>query len=267
MPASFVVSTIAAIFNLLPATVAAGTTVYNIIHAATYLVLGSLLQTKVEQPFIQSSTSPGRGSIQPWQYIYGTVRTAGINTFVHVSGENNQYLNLIHILAAHQVEEIGQLYYNHEPIEIDGGGDAVGRFANFVHLDKKLGTPKQDAITDLIDITAPVRTTFYSRKWFKLLADGAGSPDTNAIGIKLDGAYQFGETTSNVTNPTDITIGIVFRVLINKNTTILSFENGWRLDWKDDGSISFIDGSGTEINSGVIVTASSPIHRKRLFNV
>ena len=202
----------------------------GIANLGTTLVLSWLLRTDVDNPFTQSSTSPGRGSIQPWQYIYGTVRTAGTNTFVHVSGENNQYLNLIHILAAHQVEDIGQLYYNHEPIEIDGSGDAVGRFASNVHIDKKLGTPKQESLTDLIDITTPFRS--------------------GVTGLKLDGAYQYGVSTVNVTNPNEITIALTFKPSINRNSTLISMEDGWRIVWNDDFTISFIDASETEIKLG-----------------
>jgi len=212
----------------------------GIANLGTTLVLSWLLRTDVDNPFAQSSTSPGKGSIQPWQYIYGTVRTAGINTFVHVSGENNQFLNLIHILAAHQVEEIGQLYYNHEPIEIDGSGDAVGRFVNNVHIDKKLGTPKQEAITDLIDITTPFRAG--GGLGFNLLS-------VQNRGLKLDGAYQYGVSTSVMTNPTDITIGLSFKPRINRTTTLISIDNGWKIRWNDDVSVSFIDASGTEIKS------------------
>ena len=218
MPSAFVIAAIQTIFDVV---IIAGSWQASAIQVGTWLVISWLSNPDLSKPQDRSSTTPGRGSIAAWQYIYGTVRTPGVNTFVHVSGENNEFLNTVNILAAHRVEEIGQMYFNNEPIEIDGNGDAVGRFSNNVHVDKKLGEINQTAITDLIDITQPFRP-----------------------GLRLDGNYQYGISTSAANNPNTISIGLTFNIDINKNSTLLSMENGWRINWNDDYSISFIDASG-----------------------
>ena len=221
--------------------VAAHTTLVNI---ATMLIIQQLTNPDLPKLQDRSSTTPGRGSIAPWQYIYGTVRTPGVNTFVHVSGENNQFLNTVNILAAHKVEKIGQMYFNNEPIELDGNGDAVGRFVNNAHVDKKLGEINQTAITDLIDITKPYYTNRYVSQYT------TASP--NSRGIKFDGAYQYGESTSIVNNPNILSLGFSFKLGINRNITLIAIKGGWKVLWNDDYSISFVDASGVVINSGIL---------------
>ncbi|MFN7195151.1 MAG: phage tail protein, partial [bacterium] len=81
--------------------------------------------------------------------IYGQVRTGGAITFLHTT-DGNSKLHLVITLAGHEVEEIGDIYFDDEVVPLDGSGNATGKYAGFVRVQKKLGTDTQTAFADLI---------------------------------------------------------------------------------------------------------------------
>lgn len=73
-----------------------------------------------------------RSSVESRKVIYGQVRTSGPLVFVDTtdnitSGDpdyekNNQYLHMVIPLAGHEVEEIGQIYIDERPVDLDEDG-------------------------------------------------------------------------------------------------------------------------------------------------
>lgn len=89
------------------------------------------------------------------QIIYGQAKVSGPIVFLATSGAKNEYLHLVIALAGHEVEEIGEVYFN-EDLVLTGSGDgyATGKYAvsgsytgSLIH--KHLGTTTQTVDTTL----------------------------------------------------------------------------------------------------------------------
>ncbi|TAK45268.1 MAG: host specificity protein J [Betaproteobacteria bacterium] len=79
-----------------------------------------------------------RQAAAPWQVIYGERRVGGVFTFIEVSSDN-QTLHLVITLAGHECNAIGNIYFDDEVVSLDGSGNATGRYAGYVHIEKSLG--------------------------------------------------------------------------------------------------------------------------------
>ena len=55
-------------------------------------------------------------------FVYGQVRKGGTVTFYESTGDKNKYLHQIIVLAAHEVEEIGDIYINDQVVTLDANG-------------------------------------------------------------------------------------------------------------------------------------------------
>ena len=92
------------------------------------------------------------------QIIYGQAKVSGTVVFLATSGVKNEYLHIVVTLAGHEVEEIGDVYFN-EDLVMSGGaltGYATGKYAasgsytgSMIH--KYLGTTTQTVDTVLSD--------------------------------------------------------------------------------------------------------------------
>jgi hypothetical protein len=89
------------------------------------------------------------------QIIYGQAKVSGTVVFLATSGAKNEYLHIVVALAGHEVEEIGEVYFN-EDLVLTGSGDgyATGKYAasgsytgSLIH--KHLGTTTQTVDTTL----------------------------------------------------------------------------------------------------------------------
>ena len=89
------------------------------------------------------------------QIIYGQSKVSGTVVFLATSGTKNEYLHIVVTLAGHEVEEIGEVYFN-EDLVLTGSGDgyATGKYAvsgsytgSLIH--KHLGTTTQTVDTTL----------------------------------------------------------------------------------------------------------------------
>ena len=71
-----------------------------------------------------------RSPTSPRQIIYGQAKVSGTVVFLATSGAKNEYLHLVVTLAGHEVQEIGEVYFN-EDLVLTGSGDgyATGKYA------------------------------------------------------------------------------------------------------------------------------------------
>ena len=53
--------------------------------------------------------------------VYGSVRASGVITYVGLSGTNNEYIHMVVTIAAHQVQSIGQMYFDGHLSQYDTG--------------------------------------------------------------------------------------------------------------------------------------------------
>lgn len=79
-----------------------------------------------QSSFGQGRTQTVRQEAAPRQIIYGETRVGGVYTFMRVT-DDNRYLHMVITLSGHEVENIGDIYFDDDVILPDGG-DIVSRY-------------------------------------------------------------------------------------------------------------------------------------------
>lgn len=100
-----------------------------------------------------------RSPISARQIIYGETRVSGTMVYISTTGSKNEYLHFIVAIAGHEVEAIGNVYFNDElalsdPNYTGGGSAGTGRFAGYAEIYKKYGGDTQTVETNLETATA-----------------------------------------------------------------------------------------------------------------
>lgn len=99
----------------------------------------------------QGRTIMVREPAAPREIVYGTVRKSGVMVFAHTTGATNEFLHVIIALAGHEVQAIGDIYFNDEVVPLDGGGNASsGTYTGHARVIKHLGTTAQTADATLV---------------------------------------------------------------------------------------------------------------------
>lgn len=109
-------------------------------------------------PTLKDRTVTVRQPITTWSIIYGQARVGGAYVFIHTTGDGNKVLHAVIVLACHACAEIGTIYFGSDEVPLDSDGNATGKYAGFVTINKHLGDPDQVADADLID-AAPDKWT------------------------------------------------------------------------------------------------------------
>lgn len=89
-----------------------------------------------------------RQPISNWQYIYGRTRVSGALTFAHESADQNFHLVITY--AGHVCDEIQTIQFNDEVVPLDGSGNATGKYAGYVRIQKSLGAEAGQPFADLV---------------------------------------------------------------------------------------------------------------------
>lgn len=86
---------------------------------------------------------------EPWRLIYGRVRCGGSIVFSALTGGDREFLHLVVVVAAHQVEAIDKIFFDEKELAFDGSGFALtpSAYFNRVYREVKLGSPSQTAVT------------------------------------------------------------------------------------------------------------------------
>lgn len=100
--------------------------VYGISQIAISAVTSAVLGALAPKPAIggagvnnsQGLLVNGRGPVEAANFVYGEVRKGGTVTFLETTGGNNKVLHQIIVLAAHEVHEIGDIYFNDEVVSM-----------------------------------------------------------------------------------------------------------------------------------------------------
>lgn len=95
-----------------------------------------------------------RSPVSARQIVYGETRVSGTLVYISTTGTKNEYLHLVIALAGHEVEEIGDVYFNDELALTGAGSAASGRFAGYAEIYKKLGSDTQTVETNLQTATS-----------------------------------------------------------------------------------------------------------------
>ena len=78
------------------------------------------------------------------QFIYGKVRKGGVITFLETTGVTNNILHQIIVLAAHEVEEIGDIYFNDEVVTMSNEDVTSGPYSGYAKIYKHTGNQTSD---------------------------------------------------------------------------------------------------------------------------
>jgi hypothetical protein len=108
---------------------------------------------------LANRTQMVRSPIAARQIIYGETRVSGTVVYISTTGTKNEYLHLVIALAGHEVEGIGNVYFNDElalsdPNYTAGSTAGIGRFSGYAEIYKKYGSSTQTVQTDLKTATA-----------------------------------------------------------------------------------------------------------------
>jgi hypothetical protein len=95
-----------------------------------------------------------RSPIAARQIVYGQSRVSGVLVYISTTGTKNEYLHLVIAMAGHEVEEIGDVYFDDELALTGAGSSAQGRFTGYAEIYKKLGGSGQTVETNLEAATA-----------------------------------------------------------------------------------------------------------------
>lgn len=136
----------------LAATVAASAIVGLVSSFALYAVSNILFKPKAPSFDQQGRKITFREATQPRRVIYGETRVGGTIVFMETT-DRNSLLHLVIALAGHEVEQIGDVYFDEEVVPLNGAGEATGKYGGLVRVKKHLGTWDQPADADLIAAT------------------------------------------------------------------------------------------------------------------
>ena len=107
-----------------------------------------------DDPSLANRTQMVRSPIAARQIIYGETKVSGVIVYLSTTGSKNEYLHIVIALAGHEVQEIGDVYFNDELALTGAGSGATGRFTGKAEIYKKLGSPTQTVETNLEAATA-----------------------------------------------------------------------------------------------------------------
>ena len=114
-----------------PAAIKAGGIAAFLATAATYIAVTAVTSWAISalapKPDFSSFGSQGtlvnaRDATAPADFVYGQVRKGGVVTFLESHGDENKYLEQIITVAAHEVEELGDIYLNDEIVSTNSYG-------------------------------------------------------------------------------------------------------------------------------------------------
>jgi len=101
--------------------------VYALSTIAISAVTSWAISALAPKPDFSSFGSQGtlvnaRDATAPADFVYGQVRKGGVVTFLESHGDENKYLEQIITVAAHEVEELGDIYLNDEIVSTNSYG-------------------------------------------------------------------------------------------------------------------------------------------------
>ena len=146
----FIVTAVTAIAGAIGGVLAAGGIGAALIRIGGTLLLSYAAQALMPKPqmTLQARTVTVREPVMPREIVYGRARKGGVIVFLNASGNRDQFLDLVIVLAAHSVKSIGAVYFEGE-MALNAAGEAQGRWAGKVTVEKRLGAANQTAFSTL----------------------------------------------------------------------------------------------------------------------
>ena len=146
----FIVTAVTAIAGAISGVLAAGGIGAALLRIGGTLLLSTAAQALMPKPqtTLQNRTVTIREPVVPRDLVYGRTRKGGVFVFLHSSGSDHKFLDLVIVLATHRVKSIGAIYFESE-MALNAAGVAQGRWAGKLVVEKKLGAANQTAFAGL----------------------------------------------------------------------------------------------------------------------
>ena len=148
-----------------------GVTVAGVVgYVATTLVTSALLSALAPKPKMGSSAGSGgtlvnsKGATNPAEVVYGQIRKGGTETFIettNTSGGYNKILHKIIVLAAHEVEEIGDIYLNDEVVTMSNENVTSAPYNGYMKIYKHTGN-QTSATSPFSNSTSNLQNTLHA---------------------------------------------------------------------------------------------------------
>lgn len=84
-----------------------------------------------------------RQPVMPRDVVYGQVRKGGTMVYMDVSGPDEEWLDLVIVVATHKISAFGGIYFNGQMIFAPGSNIAVAPYAGHAFIDRNLGDANQ----------------------------------------------------------------------------------------------------------------------------
>ena len=189
---------------------AGASTVAATIVGGAVMMATTMLVTKAMMPDMPSFDDNSLGSngamvnaVTPnafHEVVYGEVRKGGVITFQEVTN-NNQFFHQIIIMAAHEVEALGDIYLNAELAPTNSSNMVTGgTYANKVHIYKHLGD-QTTADSGLVSATS-VDSNFKNLGLAYIYMKCEYDPDVYTQGIPVVTCMVKGKKVYNPSNNT-----------------------------------------------------------------
>lgn len=137
---------------------------YETVIATVLVASASVAYSSAQQRKLRKSLDAMRGSsstvdqgrsimardpVAARRVIYGQCQVSGPLAFMHTSGTNNEYLHLVIVLASHECEELGDIYFNDTLVPLTGTDPSSGTYVGYARVKKFLGITAGERDTDL----------------------------------------------------------------------------------------------------------------------
>jgi hypothetical protein len=140
-------------FAFLGLTGAAAVAAYIAFNIAVSYVLGAVLKPSAPGNLANEASDRKRmvkQPITPRRVIYGSARVSGPIVFEHTT-DDNKTKHLVIVLASHELESIGDIYFDDDFVTVLSDGRVAGQYLDHVWVYKHLGGDNQTADTNLIN--------------------------------------------------------------------------------------------------------------------
>lgn len=90
------------------------------------------------------------------QVIYGECRVGGTIILNHNNGPKNEVKHMVIEIADHEVDSISQVQIDNETVQIDGGGNVIGRYFGYVKIWMYKSETEKEALYKLVENASDV---------------------------------------------------------------------------------------------------------------
>ena len=195
-------------------------TAYAISTIAVSVVTSSVLAALSPERDLGSLANSGallsnrKNALEPMEFVYGEVRKGGTITYLESTGDNNKILHQIIVLAGHECEGIGDIYFNDLKVNMIDEDVVTYPYDGFAKIYKMSGsqTSQNDAFdnstdslastlgADNVNIEGGVRFNFIGKGITYLYCRFTYDQDAWAEGLPTITAQVFGKKVQKTVN-------------------------------------------------------------------